>query len=160
MADTLKRIGACQAAWTMFFTRFLNSISIHFISVADPEWFIPDPDTACEFFEFRIQVKVSGFNSYYEVGIFGNYKKTHLKFNQKEESTGTKYLPFSISYYSTLSTVLQHTQSRIRRPKMRNKIFIYLLFHFCWIQNNNSGSGSRQKFRIHPDPDLKHWSRG
>ena len=154
MADTLKRIGACQAAWTMFFTRFLNSISIHFISVADPEWFIPDPDTACEFSEFRIQVKVSGSNSYYEVYL--EIIKKHLKFNQKEESTGTKYLPFSISYYSTLSTVLQHTQSRICRPKMRNKIFIYLLFHFCWIQNNNSGSGSRQKFRIQGVPDPQH----
>ena len=78
--------------------------------------------------------------------------KKHLKFNQKEESTN--YLPFS-SY----NTVLQYTQSRIHRPKMRNKILFTCFFIFCWIRiriwNNNSGSRSisRQKFRIHADPD-------
>ena len=37
----------------------------------------------------------------------------------------------------------------------RNKIFTYLLFHFCWIRirNNIFGSGSRQNFRIHAVPD-------
>ena len=32
-------------------------------------------------------------------------------------------------------------------------------FIFGWIRNNNSGSRSRQKFRIHadPDPDKQHW---
>ena len=29
-------------------------------------------------------------------------------------------------------------------------------FIFGWIRNNNSGSGSRQKFRIHADPDPQH----
>ena len=89
-------------------------------SVADPEWFIPDPDPALNF-----PSSESGYNLYY-LSIFGNYKK-HLKFNQKEESTN--YLLFSISYY-TKYTVLQYTQSRIHKPKMRYKIFIDLLFHF------------------------------
>ena len=62
------------------------------------------------------------------LGIFGNYKK-HLipVFNQKEEFTGTDYIPvpFSISHYSTT------IEFRIQRPK----IFIYLVFHYCRIRN-------------------------
>ena len=32
------------------------------------------------------------------------------------------------------------------------KLFI-CSFIYCWIRNNNSGSGSRQKFQIHADPE-------
>ena len=50
--------------------------------------------------------------------------KKHLKFNHKEEFINYRYL-FAI--------------------------FIYLPFHI--LLNNNTGFGSRQKFRIHADPD-------
>ena len=51
-------------------------------------------------------------------------------------------LPFSISYYST---VLQYKQSRIHRPKLRNKNCSFI---FCCIRIRNNNSGSRQI----PDP--------
>ena len=85
-------------------------------SVADPEWFIVDPNPGTNFLS-------SDSNPYY-FSIFENYKK-YLKFNQKEESTNC--LPFSISYYCT---VLHYTQSRIHRPKIKNIIIIYRPFLF------------------------------
>ena len=60
-------------------------------------------------------------------------------------------LLFSISYYST---VLQYKQSRIHRPKLRNKNCSFI---FCCIRIRNNNSGSRQKFPIHADPDSQHW---
>ena len=39
----------------------------------------------------------------------------------------------------------------------RNNIFIYLFFIFSWIRLRNYNSGSRQKFRIHVDPDPQYW---
>ena len=71
-------------------------------------------------------------------------------------STTVLYLPFSIAY-----TVLQYTQLRNHRPNMRNKDFIFCSFIFCWIRNNNTGSRSRQKFRIQADPEPKNctWRR-
>ena len=38
------------------------------------------------------------------------------------------------------------------------KVLFICYFTFCWIRirNNNSGSGSRQKFLIHADPDPQH----
>ena len=44
---------------------------------------------------------------------------------QKEKSNN-----YRICHRLFHTTVLQYTQSRIHRPKMRNNIFIYLLFHF------------------------------
>ena len=146
--------------WSLL-CHFLHSFQIYRVcsSVVDPEWFIPDPDPALIILssrfgsrqKFRIHADPDPRYIYYlSTGIFGNYEK-HLKFNQKEESIN--YLPFSISYYCT---VLQYTQSRIHREITVLFIFSFI---FCWIRiwNNNSGSGSRQKFWIHADPDPQHW---
>ena len=46
--------------------------------------------------------------------------------------------------------------SKMYRPRIINKILIYMLFYFCWIRNNNSWSGSRKKFRIRPGLDPQH----
>ena len=64
---------------------------------------------------------------------------------------------FVLQSYSTHSP--EFTGDRL---KMRNEIVIYLFICtliFCWIRirNNNFGSGSRQKCRIHADPDPQHW---
>ena len=64
---------------------------------------------------------------------------------------------FVLQSYSTHSP--EFTGDRL---KMRNEIVIYLFICnliFCWIRirNNNFGSGSRQKFRIHADPNPQHW---
>ena len=85
-----------------------------------------------EFSEFRIWIKAkvpdpfgSRSNPYrYYLSIFGNYKNTL-------NSIKKKILPpicHFLFYY--IGTVIQYTQSRIHRPKMRNTIFNYLLFHF------------------------------
>ena len=58
-------------------------------------------------------------------------------------------MPFSISYYS-----YQYTKSRIHREIT---ILFICSFIFCWIRILNNNSGSRQKFRIHADPDPQHW---
>ena len=71
-------------------------------------------------------------------------KKTHLKFNQREESTN--YLPFSISYFSP--TVLTTHSPEFTGLKLEIISLINLLFHFCLIRNNNSESRSWQKFWI------------
>ena len=73
-----------------------------------------------------------------------------LAINQKEESTN--YLPFSGSHYSP-TPLLYTVQLRIHRPKIRNTICIYLLF-FAGSGTNNSGSGSKEKFRSRPDTAL------
>ena len=75
------------------------------------------------------------------------YNKTTLNSNHKEESI--TYLPFSISYYSP-------TKSRI--PGEITFLFI-CSFIFCWIRIRNNNSGSRLKFRIHPDPVPQHWQQ-
>ena len=97
-----------------------------------------------EFFEFRILPM--------HLSIFDNYYKKHLKFNQKEESTGyrTYLLLFSISYYSPTVHSPEFTCLKLEE-------FFYLFicfFIFCWIPNNIFDSGSSKKFRIPPDPDL------
>ena len=79
-----------------------------------------------ELLEFRIRILPI------KLSIFGNYKK--LIINQNEESTVPTtgpYLPFSTSHYK----VLQNYSPESSGIKIRNKIFIYLLFHFCWIRN-------------------------
>ena len=58
-------------------------------------------------------------------------KKTHLVINQKEASTNYSLCCIS-KYYKYTNIVLQ---SGIHRPKIRNKILIYLLFHSCRIRN-------------------------
>ena len=80
--------------------------------------------------------------------IFGNYKKQTLNSIKKKNL-------LTIGHFLFHTTVLQYTQSRIHRPKLRNKNCSFI---FCWIRNNNFGFGSRQKFRIHadPDPDPQH----
>ena len=65
------------------------------------------------------------------------YKK--LKFNQKKNLATSCHSLFHTSGY--YRTVLQNKQSRI------HSLFICSLT-FCWIRNTNSGSRSRQKFRI------------
>ena len=40
--------------------------------------------------------------------------------------------------------------------RIRNDLFFTCSFIFCWIRNNNSWSGSRQKFRIYADSDPQH----
>ena len=68
------------------------------------------------------------------------WKLLKLNLIKKEKIYQLQYLPFLFH-----TTVLQYTQSRIHRPKLRNKICSFI---FCWIRNNNFGFGSRQKFRI------------
>ena len=87
-----------------------------------------------EFSEFRIRAKVpdpcgsGSVSNLYYLSIFRNCKKTHLKFNHKEESIN--YLRFSISYYT------QYTQSRIQREV----IFLFICsFIFCRIRIHNTG---------------------
>ena len=103
-------------------------------SVADPEWFIVDPNPGTNFLSFDS-------NPYY-FSIFENYKK-YLKFNQKEESTNC--LPFSISYY----TVQSDSTHSLEFTGIKLKILLLFIgpFFFCWIQirNNNSISGSGRK---------------
>ena len=102
--------------------------------LVDPEKFVPDPDPALNF-------PSSGSGSkpcYFSTSKFRNYRK-HLKFNHKEESIS--YLPFSISYYSPRS---YSTQS----PELKEKQLFYLSALSCF-----AGSESRQKFRIHANPD-------
>ena len=74
----------------------------------------------------------------------------HLKSNQKEECTKlpTTYICHFLFHITVLRPTVHTVQNS--RPKLRNKI---CSFFFCWIRNNNSGSVSRQKFRIHADPE-------
>ena len=71
-----------------------------------------------------------------------------VKSNKKEESIN--YLPFSILHY----TVLQYDSPESSGLKIMNNILIYLLFHSCWIRNNNpvpekSSGSDRIWIRIH-----------
>ena len=106
-----------------------------------------------EFLEFRVPIRILPM-------LFKHIWKSffkNLNFNQKVpvlvESTGTVSTICNFLFPATVlqySTVL--TQSRIQR---RNKIFICCFIFFCFrIQNNNSGSGSRNssgsdRIRIH-----------
>ena len=54
--------------------------------------------------------------------------------------------------------VLQNTQSRIHRTKIRNKFFLSA-FIFCWIRIRNNNSRTKEKFRIHVDSDPQHHDR-
>ena len=61
----------------------------------------------------------------------------------------------TIFHFLFHTTVLQYTKSKIQKEIT----FLFICsFLFCWIRirNNNSWSGSRQKFRIHADPDTQH----
>ena len=59
----------------------------------------------------------------------------------------------SAMYYFILESYSTHS-TEFTGLKLEIIFFIYLLLlFFCWILNNNSGSGSRQKFRSHTDPD-------
>ena len=71
--------------------------------------------------------------------------KKKLKFNHKEESINSLPLLFHSTSYSTHSRI--HREIKF--------VFIYSLI-FCWIRIRNNNSGSRQKFRIHADPDPQH----
>ena len=103
----------------------------------DPKWFIPDPDPALNFpssgsrQKFRIHADPDPTHVRY-LSIFGKCQQNNLKFNHKEESINIQ----------------------------REITFLFICsFMFCWIRirNNNSRSVSRQKFRIHADPDLQHF---
>ena len=84
----------------------------------DQEWFIPDP---YKILECRIRIQPIFFKAYLEI-----FLKKNLKSIKKEEFIN--YLTVSISVFDT--TVLQNTQFRIHRSKIKKKnIFIYLLFH-------------------------------
>ena len=50
----------------------------------------------------------------------------------------------------------QYTGTQSRIHKEITVLFI-CSFIFSWIWNNNSRSGSKQKFRIHADPDPQLW---
>ena len=94
--------------------------------------------------EFRIRIQPI---------LFKHIWKLLKRFTQKEESTIFYFI--LQQYYSTV------TQSRIRGPNIKHKIYIYLLFYVLLDQDPelqyNSGSGSWQKFWIHADPDAQHW---
>ena len=103
-----------------------------------------------------------GSGSGYDFSEFGSGFKsypTYLKIIKcsirsiKMKNTPT-ICQFSISHWENKHyTVLQ---SRIHRPEIRNKIFIFICFFILagsWSKTNNSGSGSGEKFRIRPDPD-------
>ena len=105
-------------------------------SVADPEWFIPDPDQALNFKSSWSRFG-SRSNPYY-LSIMGNNKKNTLNLIKKKNLPTTCHFIF----YST-GTVLQYTQSRITRPIIINKYLFICSFIFCW-----SGSGT-----IISDPD-------
>ena len=108
-------------------------------SVVDPKLFIPDPDPGKSSGSIRIlDIHIIKYLYIWKL------KKTHLKFNQKDEYIN--YLPFSISYYSPTVHKVQNSQ--------RNNSFIYLLFH---IQLDPD---PEQYFRIRiqaKDPDPQHW---
>ena len=72
-----------------------------------------------------------GFNPYY----LSQFERKKLKFNQKEEFSPICHLLFH-------TTVLQYTQSRIHRSKIRNKGFIYLFFHFLLDPDSDLGKSS------------------
>ena len=89
----------------------------------------------------------SGSNPSY-LSIIWNYKK-HLKFSQKEESIN--YLPFST--YFILQSNSTHSLE-FTDLKLEIKFWFTCFFIVCWIRiRNNINSGSREKFRIHADPD-------
>ena len=67
----------------------------------------------------------------YSFELEKNTSKLKFKFNQKKNLT-------TICHFLCRSSVLQYTQSRIHRPKIRNQVFIYLLFPFF----ATSGSGT------------------
>ena len=87
--------------------------------------------SSLQFYEFWIRIQP--ILCYYIWRLF----LKNLKFNQKEESTGTNYLPFL--FHTSVHSTHTVTQSRIHRPTMIKKCFIDLLFHF---QLDPCGSGS------------------
>ena len=93
-----------------------------------------------------------GSNPYY-LSIIGNYEKnTFNSIKKKNLSTICHFLQyFILQSYSTHSP-------EFTGLNWENKFLFILSFLFCWIRNNNSESrsGSRQKFRIHADPDPQH----
>ena len=78
--------------------------------------------------------------------IFGHYKKNALNSIMKKylpTAVPVQYIPvpFSISYCSSHSLELSGRKFEI--------IFLFICsFIFCWIRNNNFGTGSRKEFRI------------
>ena len=90
---------------------------------------IPDPAT-----NFQSSGFGSGSGSYpCYLSIFGNYCKKTLIIIKKKVSTGTNYLPFSISHYSP---VVLHTYSP-ESSGLKLEINLYnvlAFFHFrgCW----------------------------
>ena len=80
-------------------------------------------------------------------------KNTFNSIKKKNLSTICHFLQyFILQSYSTHSP-------EFTGLNWENKFLFILSFLFCWIRNNNSESrsGSRQKFRIHADPDPQHW---
>ena len=72
------------------------------------------------------------------LSIFGSCNQNHLILKKNRNL-------LTICHLLLHTTVLQ----------CREITFLFICsFIFCWIQNNNSGS--RQKFRIHKDPDPIH----
>ena len=120
-------------------------LPIHIDSVADPEWFILDPDPALNFTssgsrqKFRIHADQAP--TYNNLVYFEIIQKHPLNSIKKKN---LNYLPFSIQYYCPIVQTVQ------------NSVLFICSFTFCWIQIRNYNSGSRQKFRIHPDPDWQH----
>ena len=115
----------------------------------DPEWFISDRDPALNCLSsgsrsrqrsrsMRIQIQIQLILI---VFIFRNNKNTPYIQSKRRIYHLLTILYFLLHSYSTNS--LEFTA-----------LFI-CSFTFCWIWIRNYNSGSRQKFRIHPDPHLQ-----
>ena len=110
--------------------------------------------SSSEFSEFRIRIQAkvpdpcgSGSNPCYLI-IFGNCKQNHLKPNsiiKKNLSTICHFL------LNTTVLLLQYTESRIHTEIT----FLPTVSALSYLAG--SGSGSRQKFRIHAEPDPRHF---
>ena len=80
----------------------------------------------------------SGSTPYpFYLSIFGYY------LNKKTLSSIKKRI---YQLYAVFQLTLQYyIQSRTHRPKIKNTIFIYLLFHFIFVGSGTNTSGSRKK---------------
>ena len=92
-------------------------------SVANPEWFIPDTHPALKF-------PCSGSRSRQKFRIHADPDPTQIILVYLEIYSIKKKILRTICPSLFHTTVLQYTESRIHGPKMRNNIFLDLLFHF------------------------------
>ena len=111
------------------------------ISVVDTEWFIPDPDPATPFLEFRVRIQMQiRIQSILFKQIWKVLKKRTLKLINKKNSP-------TISLFVFQTTVLQDTQPDFTGLKLEIKFLLIFSLIFCWIRRRKS-SGS-MRIRIH-----------